>query len=404
MGRILFRYIVREIVTPFVLGLFIFTFVVFMMQILKMADWVVNYGVGLLEIGQILLYLLPPMFVFTVPMSFLLAVMLAVNRLSGDSEITAMKAAGVSLYQMAPPVLMLSMVVMSMTLGLTLFAEPWGKQSIKLLLFELGKERATLGITERVFNTDFDELVVFVNEVTPGSNSLKGVFIADERQGGAPNIIVASKGQIYSDSGADRLVLRLNDGSIHRTTKDADVYETAGFSQYDIVLDLNKLISDQVFKAAYHELDMTALSAHIKQLKADEGDSFDYRRAWVEYHRRFSFPFAAIIFGLIGLPLGLAPPRSGKSRGFSMAVATLCVYYLLFRVAENMGWKGVAHPALIMWAPNLLFAAAGALLLYKKANEQPIRSFEFVTMQLYRAKKAIVAKIFRADTRRGEGE
>lgn len=401
MGRILYRYFALEVVAPFLLGVFIFTFVVFMFQILKLAEWVVNYGVGLLSALKLLGFILPPLLVFTIPMAFLLAVMLAVNRLSGDSELIAMKAAGISLYQMIPPVLVLASLSTLLTFGLTVYAEPWGKQAAKRLLFDLARQQATLGLTERVFNTDFEGLVVYVNRILPESNALEGVFIADERQEQAPYIIIASAGRLIAQGeNSNKIVLRLNGGSIHRTMVKQQAYENASFKQYDIVLDLDKALGDKGLQTAYHELGMTELARHVAELKKEQGDSFDMRRAWVEYHRRFAFPFACLVFALIGLPLGLAPPRSGKSRGFTIAIAVLCLYYLLFRVGENLGWKGVAHPIVVMWAPNMLFGGFGFWLLVKKADESPIQSLEFLAYHYERVTMFIGRKLFGEDAPR----
>ena len=124
------------------------------------------------------------------------------------------------------------------------------------------------------------------------------------------------------------------------------------------------------------------------------------RRAWVEFHRRFSFPFACFFFALIGLPLGVAPPRSGKSRGFTIAIVVLCVYYLLFRVGENLGWKGILHPLIVMWIPNLVLAGFGIFLIVKKANETPIRSFEFLAYQFERASRFINRKCWKSSWNR----
>ena len=394
MGKILYRYFAREVVGPFLLGVFIFTFVVFMFQILKLAEWVVNYGVGLGDAARLLGFILPPLLVFTLPMAFLLAVMLAVNRLSGDSELIALKAGGVSLYQMFPPIAMLALVAMSATFAMTVYAEPWGKQSVKKLLFDLARQKATLGLTERMFNTDFDGFVLYFDRIDPETDTLDGIFIADERKPEAPNIVIASKGQLISRPDGSKIILHLEDGSLHRSMEIKTDYESASFAQYDIVLDLDRLLDQKGADAAYHEMGMKQLAAHIAQLKKEKGDSFDTRRAWVEYHRRFAFPFACLIFGLVALPLGIAPPRSGKSRGFSVAIVVLCVYYLLFRVVENLGWKGIAHPVIVMWAPNVIFGAFGVWLLSVKANERPIRSIEFLGIQWEKAKVRIKGKFF----------
>ena len=125
MKRTLFRYILFEVLGPFIVGLVILSFVLLMFQLLKLTELIVSYGVAVGDIGLLLLYIFPPFFTFTIPMSFLLAVLLAVSRLSSDSEITALKAGGVGLKQLYPPIFVLSLAMVALTAFLALYADPW---------------------------------------------------------------------------------------------------------------------------------------------------------------------------------------------------------------------------------------------------------------------------------------
>ncbi len=370
--RILHFYLSREVLVPFFLGLFIFTFVLLMFQILKITEMVVSYGIPVADVAKVLVYILPPFLVFTVPMAFFLAVILAAGRLSSDSELVAMKSSGISLLQLYPPILAISIVVYGISAFLSLQVDPWGKQQFKRMLFEVGRQNATLGLKPQVFNDRFDNLVIYVQEINTRTQELSGIFISDERNPEVPNIIIAQKGRLFSSEKDMKLVIRLQGGSIHRTLKDAGTYEQAGFERYDILLDFSSLLGPALEKKTYLEMTLPELREHMKNLRADGGDDFTIRRAWVEYHRKFAFPFACVVFGLLGLPLGVVPQRSGRGQGFTLAIVALCVYYLLFRVGENLGWKAAVHPFAAMWAPNLLFGVFGVYLLQRKSNERPV--------------------------------
>jgi len=372
MKRTLFFYIMREVLGPFLIGLMILTFVLLMFQILKLTELIVSYGVGLGDVGLLLLYILPPFFVFTVPMSFLLAVLMAVNRMSSDSEITAMKAGGISLYQVYPPILVLSLIVSLITAGLALVADPWGKDGFRKMLIELGRQKATVGIVEHVFMDEFKDMTVYVHHVVPEQDLLEGIFIADEREEGAPVIVTAQRGKLGDSGDATTLMLDLENGAIHRVDpSDRTIYETINYRRYRVQVDLEKAMGKDKLEKSYLEMSMPELDAYIAKMR-EAGKDYDMRRAWVEYHRRFAFPFACLIFGLIGLPLGVSPPRSGRSRGFATSIIVLCAFYLLFRAGENLGWKGVLHPAVAMWGPMLIGLALGAYLLKRKADESPV--------------------------------
>jgi len=381
MGKTLFWYITREVLVPFGMGLFVFTFVLLMFQILKLTEMVVSYGVSVWTVCKIMAYILPPFFVFTVPMSFLLGVMLAISRLSSDSEFTAIKASGISLYQMLPPVMMMAFGAYLVSAFLTVYGEPWGKQSFKIMLAELGRRKATIGITERIFNDQFNNMIMYVNEVEPGTGELKQVFIADEREKNNTSVVIASHGTIVSSEQDNALVLALKDGSIHRMPPENRIdYENVRFGAYDILIDMNSPEDEDESEKTYLEMNLTELKHQIAVLKAQKND-YMYRRAWTEYHRKFAFPFSCLVFGIVGLTLGINPPRSGRSRGFTVAIMVIAIYYLLFRGGENMGWKAVAHPAVCMWMPNTVLLIFGLVLLHKKANEIPIKSIDWLMYQ-----------------------
>lgn len=378
MKRTLFRYLMLEVLGPFLIGLVIFTFVLLMFQILKLTELIVSYGVGLGDVGRLLMYILPPFFVFTVPMSFLLAVLMAVSRLSSDSEITAMKAGGISLWQLYPPILALSLVASLVCASLSLAADPWGKQGFRNMLLDLGRQKATIGVVEHVFNDSFKDMTLYVHHVVPEKDLLEGIFLADERAAGEPLIITARQGRLGKSAREATLTMALSDGAIHRVDpQDATIYETVRFKQYRLEVDLAEAMGKGKLKRTYLEMTLPELRAHIADLRA-KGEDYPMRRAWVEYHRRFAFPFACVVFGLIALPLGISPPRSGRSRGFSTSIIVLCGFYLLFRAGENLGWKGVLHPIVAMWTPLAIGLALGVYLLKKKSDESPIWLLDIV--------------------------
>ena len=370
--RIVRTYLTKEVLVPFALGLFIFTFVLLMFQILKITEMVVNYGIPIGDVIKVLMYILPPFLVFSVPMAFLLAVILGVGRLSSDSELMAMKASGISLAQLYPPVLVLSLLAYAASAFLSLEADPWGKQNFKRMLYEVGRKNATLGLKQQIFNDRFENLVIYVDDIDPATQSLTGVFIVDERNPEVPNIIIAQSGQLASGETASRLVVHLVNGSIHRTLVDPTTYENAHFERYDIVLDFAKAVQDDTYKKTYLEMTLPELRAYIADMKKSGEDPYQMRRAWTEYHKKFAFPFACVVFGLMAVPMGVSPPRSGRGQGFTMAIVILGAFYLMFRLGETLSWKAVVHPMAAMWAPNAIFAVLGSYFLWRKSKEKPI--------------------------------
>src|SRR4030043_1536592 len=159
-------YILKEIFPIFLIGLMIFTIILLMDKILKLIELIVTRGVSLTQILMLLLFLSPSFLVFTIPMAFLLGTLLSFGRLSGDSEITAFKASGVSLYQLFFPISILSICAYLLTTFLVFFGLPWGNQGFMATLYLIAQSKANIEIKERVFNDMFSGLVVYVDKVT----------------------------------------------------------------------------------------------------------------------------------------------------------------------------------------------------------------------------------------------
>ena len=187
MPHILYRYLILEILSPFGVSLLGFTSIVFLGRMMKVTQMIVVKGVGLIDVLKTCAFLLPYLLVFTLPMAATVGILLAMTRLTVDQEMIAMKTAGLSYGQLLPPILGFSLAVGLVTLGLTVFASPWGQQATKDLLKDVVKRRADLGIKDQTFNTDFNGMTLFVNHVAPKGGHLEGVFVYDFRDPRIPD-------------------------------------------------------------------------------------------------------------------------------------------------------------------------------------------------------------------------
>ncbi len=372
MKKTLFAYIFKEIAVPFLLGMGVFTFVLLMGRLLRLADLVVAKGVPFSDILRLVVYLLPSFCLVTIPMAFLLAVLLAFGRLSGDSEITAMKACGVSLSGLLPPVLTFAALAYLTTTFITIYALPWGNTSFKKLLFDIVESRATLTIKEQVFNDAFPGMVLYVDRYLPDQNQISGVLIQDERNGGEPSTIFARSGVLIADPPSKTVRLQLRNGGIHRS-QGKDCYRLMAFTTYDLSINLNQA-SHELSK---NELDMTFAELR-NNMQAPNQDARMLRDLKLEFQRRFSLPIACFVFALVGMPLGLQNQRSGKAGGFSISIGILLIYYVVLSAGKTLGEKGVVDPALAMWTPNLIFIAFGVYLFKKTNEEQRIALFDLL--------------------------
>ncbi len=383
MKKTLYIYLCKEISVPFLLGTATFTGVLIMGRLLKIADLVVAKGVPLTDIFRTICYLLPGFGLVTIPMAFLLALLLAFGRLSADSEITAMKSCGVGLTSLLPPVLGCALLAYLATTFVTVYALPWGNTSFKKLIYEEIETRAATTIRERVFNDDFPGVVLYAERSDPEKHTLSGVLIYDERDPAEPSTIFAEQGVVAADTATRVIRLQLKNGSIHRSLANKG-YRMLEFRDYD--LSINLLPTDRMMFT--NELDMTFKelrnTMHLSHI-----DVRILRDLQLEFHRRLSLPFACFVFALIGVPLGIQNERSGKGAGFTMSIVVILVYYVVLSAGRILGERGFVHPAAAVWLPNILFFIAGIYLFLKASREERPWFFDLVPAIIMRGRRIL---------------
>jgi len=388
------RYILREISAPALLSLLIFSFVLLMGRIPRLTELVINKGVPLSQIVKLFGFLLPTFLSITVPLSFLLAILLAFGRLSADSEFIALKASGVSLYNLVKPVVALA-VFFSLLTGLTtLYIEPASKTAFKSMLFQIASGSAGLAITPGVFNDAFDGIVLFTHGMDEQNGIMQDIFISDEREGEVPATIIARQGRLISNPAKMAMTLRLTDGTIHREPLDSQhtAYQIVRFSNYDINLDVAGQLNDQERRRSRGELSWGELSSALNSTQ----DRKTRLRLEVEKNQRVVIAFAPLVLVLVGIPLGLQSQRSGKGAGFSLALIVFLVYYILLSFAGTIAEKGVLPAALILWLPNICFFVGGLYFLHRTAIERPL--------QLFASPLLLLHKLLRLFKRSGAGQ
>ena len=383
IGRI-HRYIAREVGVPTLLALVVFTFVLLMGRILKLMELVINKGVPALEILQLFSFLIPTFLVITLPLAFLLGVMLGFGRLSSDSEIIALKASGVSLYHLFRPVLALAVLTALLTGLLTLVLGPAGNRAFREQIFNIAAKRANVGIQPHVFNAEFDDLVLYVDDEDEENNIFKGVMISDQRTGTTPSIIFAQQGRIFSDPEALTLTLRIENGAIHRTTPSKEADQIIRFSTYDVNLNMGQQL-EQAEKRPPKPAEIGSREL-AKTLFPDSGTKPENPKLAIEFHSRLIFPLAPLLFALVGVPLGVHAQRSGRSGNFSIALFVFLGYYLSLSLAETLVVESGFPVALSLWFPSLLFFIGGLILFQRAAQERRLSLWDQV-LSLWKGRK-----------------
>ncbi len=370
MLRTLDRYIIRETLPPFGLTLLILTFLLQIPTIIEYAEKLIAKGVSLPVIGQIILTLLPSSLALTIPISLLVGLLMALGRLSADREAVAMQACGVSLYRILRPVALMALVATAATAYIMIEALPRGNQTFRDITFRIIQAKAESDVRPRVFFEEFPNLVLYVRDVPANTRGWQGVFLADTRNPGEPQLLTANRGHFVLEPAQRRVDLILEDGILHRTKTDTPAqYETQSFESLTVQLDPETVFPRQGLTPGDNELTIPQLRTKARQMR-EQGMSA--HNPIMAIQRKYTIPVACLVFGLIALGLGVTHRKDGKNAGFVVGIAVVLVYYVLMYLGEALA-KGQRVPAeFALWIPNLVLGIVGLVLIVAKT-----RGYEF---------------------------
>jgi lipopolysaccharide export system permease protein len=370
--KLLSRSLALEILPPFFIGLAAFTFILLIARILKLIELVVTRGVAFLEIGKLFSLILPTFLELTVPMAFLLAILLGLGRLAGDQELLAMKASGISPAQILLPIAVIAAVIAATTLALTLFARPAANLALKKELYNIATRRVATALKEKVFNDDFPKILLYFEEIIPPGNTAQGVLIVDKRNRDGESVILGKVALLTTDEESGTLGLRLFDGSIYERAKNRLGFSQTRFNIYDFKFDLDELIAPIRRKEiGPKEMSARRLLRAIQE-KQNEGVSAIPER--MELHQRISLGFVPLLFCFLGVSLILLPrpSRANRAWGLMLCLFWLLVYYALLALGKALGDKGLLHPLPALWLPNLVIGLIALLFFRKALRESPL--------------------------------
>src|ERR1044071_9421778 len=408
--KILSRYIFKEMVGPTVLGFSFYTFIILMKSLFDFAGMIIKRSLPAAIVGKLLLLSLPHIVVLTVPMSLLFGILIAVGRLSADSEIIAMRALGISTRTIYRPVFLFSFLMFILNFYLMNVVLPRGNTQFNALRAEVFTSSIEKEIKPRVFYAEYENLVIYVNDIDPATGLWKGVFVADSR-GDEPKttppvtvqqqvdsaaaaenavpfsaarsstrIIVAESGSLSIVQPSKQIWMNLNNAETH-------VWDPRKPDRYDRTINVTQRMklpdrfaggdpSTGVYVRSLRELNLRELLDQANIAAHMPGPIFQdvYRMAKVEIHKKFAIPFACLVFGILGLPLGITNRRGGKSSGFSLSIAIILFYYVMLNNGEHLAASGKVAPAVGMWAPNAILLALGIYLLWRANRDTGMRS------------------------------
>jgi len=364
--RILTRYILREVLSYAVLGGVMFTFILFTTRLGSILEIFVRGSASFADIVRLIAYFLPEALVVTIPMAVLVGILLGLSRLAADSEITAMRAAGMGAFDFVRIISLVSLGALLLGLANSLYLLPHSAAALLQLEDRLKYAQASFAVEPRVFDEDFKNTVLYVQEVRPGTGAAlwRHVFIADLTEPASPRITTAAQAVVTTEGPGD-LHLLLKDGGEHQISDtDPNQYNIETFATADLPMQSNAQDDTHISRSNTH---VEALSLSELRARASLSDGFNgtklSRPYRIELNKRFSYPLACLVLMLVGVPLGLSSKRGGKSTGFVLTILLVFGYYLLSSIGVALASQGKVSPLLGVWGANILFALAGFILL-----------------------------------------
>jgi len=374
MNKAFDRYILKEIASPFGIGLLIYTLTLLTNQILILSKTLITKGVSAGTVVKILFYLLPDLLSFTIPMATLMGVLAGMSRLSSDSEIVAFRTMGIHNHKILKPVLLFSVSTWLVSSWLLMFLAPETNYRFSKLYTEVVLSQTISAIKPGVFYQDLPFLSLYFRD-QDRSGEWQDVFMCSLKNPEEDTLIIAKRGKfIYKQFQKENYIL-LFDGVIHAfKKKEPTKYTLTFFTQK------TERISNLVSIRQSRRSTQLVFPELYRKLRENPGDLL----LSLEFHKKFALPFACLALGFLGLSLGISTKKGGKTSGFVISLGIIFVYYVMMTASRNMILKNIISPFWGSWAPTFFLVLIGILLYRFAAKEKEINWEKIFAFRLFR--------------------
>jgi LPS export ABC transporter permease LptG/LPS export ABC transporter permease LptF len=398
------RYLLKEIIPPFFIGLLVYSFVLLMNQVFLLSELFIAKGVSFTAVALIFIYLIPAVLAFAVPMSVLMGILAGLSRLSSDSEVVAFRTLGIRNSRLLWPVFIFAFMGWLATSALTLYLAPRANYKWVQTLTRSVLSKVQFKINPREFNESIPQTVLFIQDIT-SDNQWQNIFVYLSQDRQEPRAIFARTGRLNFYPDAKRATLELFNGAVHTVPfATPERYGITLFGRIEEEINVEGLFAQFSSEKRVREKDIGELLIGVEEIRserdgleaeerslssaADSGPAAaarrkevefklslkarEWRSHWVEIHKKFALPFVCYVFVLVGIPLGISTKKGGRTSGFTISLGIILIYYVLITAGEKNAMEGHITPFLGMWGPNFLFLLAGLYLFTRTARESPV--------------------------------
>ena len=364
--RLLWRYILVDILLHALLGLFAISLLLVVQNMLRFLEDLIAAGVSVGSVVKLCALVLPTYVSYAIPTALLFGILISFGRMSADGEVVAMRACGVSVARLLPPVMALGALA-ALISGYVLFdVQPRSRHAMRILVRQLA---GSLDVIEPGRFMTYGDRLLYVHALGDASCPLEGILIGDASNDERSFYAAARCGSLENDPNGNELAFVLHDGSIHLRDPDPTRYRRIRFATMTTSIDISMysnplpLSRDLRFAELLAAKNLASGDPERKRLEGKLGISLD-----VQIQRRLAFPLSSLLLAVVAVPLGIRPVRAGRSMGALTAVAVMALYWVLFTLGEMAAERGVGPAWLGLWAPNAIVLVLGIWLVRRIAR------------------------------------
>ncbi|HCT86405.1 MAG: hypothetical protein DKM50_05345 [Candidatus Margulisiibacteriota bacterium] len=361
MIKLVDKYIIKELIYPFFFGVIAFTSISAGVGVLpNLIAESTKYNLPVDAVVKLFFSRLPEIIVYTFPTSILLASLVAFNRLSSDSEVTAFKSSGVSFYRLIVPALVVGVVISMMTITFNEEIVPKANNYAELVLLK-AKTTNKPALRQSIAIPEYEGGVL---KRTIYANSLKGqtmndVTVIENDEQGVARVIYAREAMWQKSGGWIFLAGVMHNFSAQDKLKIITIAFTKEYINISYTPE-DLLITKE--KKEPKNMNYRELSAYISQ-RTKAG--LDNKGLMIQLHQKASIPFACFIFTLLGAPMGVKPTRGSSTVGIGLSLLVVVMYYIMLATGQWLGTYGAIPPWLAAWIPNIVTGMIGSMLLIR---------------------------------------
>lgn len=360
-------YITREQIAPFFISFLFFTFILMLNRIFVLTDLIINKKVEILLVVKLFLLMLPVTMSLTIPMAVLISVIMALGRLSADSEIIALRACGISLFRIIKPVIIYGFIIFILMIIFQETVLVYSNKNYNRIFLQILKSSPAAMIEEGIF-TDLGDKTIWIEKINRENGRLKNIMLYKRNSGNSWDVIKSEYGEWKRNKDGSK-TLNLFRGSIFSSDIDRDSFSIIDFSKgnAEILLTGSKIDFNEK-KELINPSEMNSRELYSALCFAGKTikNQRDISLFWVEFFKKHAIPFSCFVFVIIGAPIGISNRRSARGIGFGISIIVFFAYYIFFMTGQSLAIKGNISPFIGVWTANIVLLIAGIIIILLK--------------------------------------